>query len=167
MNPAACWLGPIFRNQGKSAFDLTDAGLRSILSDAKRLSLPNRRASEWYERTDFVQRRSSCGNTTFLTRLGGRRREPDAAQRAMRLMVVGLLVLPQSVAPAVITVTGTDSSVVSGDGVCSLREAINNANSNGGDSSGGDCVAGDDATAGGGHHHPRRQRHPDVGGQHH
>ena len=77
----------------------------------------------------------------FLSRLGGRPREPGAAQRAMRLTMVGLLVLPQAVAPAVITVTGTDSTIAV-DGVCSLREAINNANA-GGDTSGGDCVAGD------------------------
>ena len=85
-----------------------------------------------------------------MTRLGGRRREPDAAQRAMRLMVVGLLVLPQSVVPAVIMVTGTDSTVDANDGVCSLREAINNANDNTVTSMiVGECVAGDDATAGG------------------
>ena len=54
----------------------------------------------------------------------------------MRLMLVGLLVLPQALAPAVITAT------------CSLREAINNANSNS-DTSGGDCVAGDDLPSGG------------------
>ena len=83
-----------------------------------------------------------------LTRLGGRCQQAGRARQAMRLMLVGLLVLPQSLAPAVITVNGTDSSIVAGDGVCSLREAINNANSNS-DTSGGDCVAGDDLTSGG------------------
>ena len=75
-----------------------------------------------------------------LTRLGGRPRKPGAAQRAMRLMAVGLLVLPQTVAPAVITVDGTDSTIAV-DSVCSLREAIINANNN--DQSGStDCAAG-------------------------
>ena len=43
------------------------------------------------------------------------------------LMLVGLLLLPRIVAPAGITVDGTDSTIAV-DGVCSLREAINNAN---------------------------------------
>ena len=75
-----------------------------------------------------------------MTRLGGKCREPGPAPRAMGLMLVALLVL--GLAPAVITVTGTDSTIAV-DGVCSLREAINNANSNSGDMSGGDCVVGD------------------------
>ena len=83
----------------------------------------------------------------FLTRLGGRRQYAGRARQAMRLMLVGLLVLPQTLAPAVITVDGTDSTIAV-DGVCSLREAINNANSNS-DTSGGDCVAGDDLPSGG------------------
>ena len=85
-----------------------------------------------------------------LTRLGGRCREPVPAQRAMRLMLVGLLVLPQSVAPAVITVTGTDSTIAA-DGVCSLREAITAANTN--TASGamvGECPVGDDLLPSGG-----------------
>jgi len=46
---------------------------------------------------------------------------------------------PQSVPP--IAVNSTADSTTAGNGLCTLREAIINAN-NGGDSSGGDCVAG-------------------------
>ena len=42
-----------------------------------------------------------------------------------------------------IEVDDTADSVVAGDGSCTLREALNNANlPDGGDSTGGDCVAG-------------------------
>jgi CSLREA domain-containing protein len=44
-------------------------------------------------------------------------------------------------ASAIITVNSTDDTLVPGDGNCTLREAINNANSNS-DTTGGDCVAG-------------------------
>ena len=77
-----------------------------------------------------------------LTRLGGRWQEPGPAQRALRLMLVALLVLPQAVAPAMITVVGTDSTVAV-DTVCSLREAIDNANDDA--QTHVDCVAGSGA----------------------
>ncbi|MEE8525997.1 MAG: right-handed parallel beta-helix repeat-containing protein [Thermoanaerobaculia bacterium] len=77
-----------------------------------------------------------------LTRLGGRWQEPGPAQRALRLMLVALLVLPQAVAPATITVVGTDSTVAM-DSVCSLREAIDNANDDA--PTHVDCVAGSGA----------------------
>ena len=67
-----------------------------------------------------------------LTRLGGRRREPGSAQRAMRLTLVGLLVLPQAVAPAVIPVAGG----------CTLVDAITAANT---DSPKNACTAGSGA----------------------
>jgi len=54
-------------------------------------------------------------------------------------MAVGV----QSVTPAVIIVDGSDSTVVA-DGVCSLREALNNANSDA-DTTGGDCAPGSGA----------------------
>jgi CSLREA domain-containing protein len=44
-------------------------------------------------------------------------------------------------AGATITVNSTDDTLVPGDGNCTLREAINNANSNS-DTTGGDCAAG-------------------------
>ena len=69
-----------------------------------------------------------------LTRLGGRWQELGLAQRAMRLTLVGLLVLPQAVAPATITVGGG----------CTLVDAITNAN-NDNQSGSTDCVAGSGA----------------------
>ncbi len=42
--------------------------------------------------------------------------------------------------PIIVNMTGDTST--SGDGLCSLREAINNANSPGTDTSGGDCAVG-------------------------
>ena len=67
-----------------------------------------------------------------LTRLGGRRREPGSAQRAMRLTLVGLLVLPQSVAAAEIEVSGG----------CTLVDAITADNTN---TATGSCSAGSGA----------------------
>lgn len=78
----------------------------------------------------------------LLTRLGGRSREPGPAQRAARLMMVALLLLPQVALPATITVDGTGSETTT-NGVCSIREAINNANND--DAGFADCTAGSGA----------------------
>ena len=68
-----------------------------------------------------------------------------------KFMIFGILgfllaaLLPvQSVYANTITVNSLDDSATAGDGLCTLREAINNANSNS-DTSGADCAAGSGA----------------------
>ena len=51
------------------------------------------------------------------------------------------MVAPRPVAAAIIIVNTAADNATPGDGDCTLREAINNANS-GGDTTGGDCVPG-------------------------
>ena len=58
-----------------------------------------------------------------------------------RLALAVLLVASLPVYPATITVNDSTSSLTAGDGMCSLREAINNANSDS-DTTLGDCAAG-------------------------
>jgi len=77
-----------------------------------------------------------------------RAQRPGAIGRAAQVLLAALIALPQAVTPATITVDGADSSIVPGNGVCSLREAINNANTNT-DTTGGDCIVGDDLPSGG------------------
>ncbi len=66
------------------------------------------------------------------------------------LVVCAALVLtllaapPKTVYAAAITVNSLADSTTSGDGICTLREAINNANSDS-NTAGGDCVTGSGA----------------------
>ena len=60
------------------------------------------------------------------------------------LGLIALVALTSPLAAAVIAVDGTDSTAIAGDGICSLREAIDNANGDN-DTSGGDCAAGSGA----------------------
>jgi CSLREA domain-containing protein len=77
---------------------------------------------------------------------------------------IALILTPASAAPeATITVNSTADNDTSGDGACTLREAIDNANDDA-DTTGGDCIAGSGAdtiivpagTYTGQHHHPGR-----------
>jgi len=56
-------------------------------------------------------------------------------------VIIILLIPRQSIQAAAITVNSLADASVSGNGQCTLREAITNANNNA-DSSGGDCGAG-------------------------
>ena len=87
--------------------------------------------------------RSSRRSVAVLTQLGGRSRELGTAQRAVRLVLVALLAVPQSLMAAVITVDDLTSTIAT-NGLCSLSEAINNANADS-DTTGGDCAAGSGA----------------------
>jgi len=58
----------------------------------------------------------------------------------LTLLFAGITQAPTALA-ATIVVNTTDDNSTGGDGQCTLREAINNANA-GSDTSGGDCVAG-------------------------
>src|SRR5208283_1379853 len=60
------------------------------------------------------------------------------------LAPIGVVVIQSAplAATNTITVNTTSDSSPSGDGLCSLREAINNANSPGTDTTGGDCAIG-------------------------
>jgi CSLREA domain-containing protein len=57
------------------------------------------------------------------------------------LLAVFIVPTTAGTAGTTITVNSTDDTLVPGDGNCTLREAINNANSNS-DTTGGDCAAG-------------------------
>ena len=74
---------------------------------------------------------------------GGLRALGGQKWRWARWAALALLVLPQPLYPAVITVDDSTSTVAS-DGLCSLPEAIDNANADA-DTTGGDCVAGSGA----------------------
>ena len=59
-------------------------------------------------------------------------------------LCLAILTLVGSAQAATITVSSTNDDLVGGDGLCTLREAVRNANTPaGGDLSSGDCVAGD------------------------
>jgi CSLREA domain-containing protein len=59
------------------------------------------------------------------------------------LYLFGILFVAQPARAATLTVNSTADNVTAGDGNCTLREAITNANlAGGGDSTSGDCVAG-------------------------
>jgi CSLREA domain-containing protein len=62
-----------------------------------------------------------------------------AAGLVILLLMISRAGLPQ---PSTITVNTLSDSSTSSDGLCSLREAINNANNAGTDTTGGDCVVG-------------------------
>jgi CSLREA domain-containing protein len=55
---------------------------------------------------------------------------------------IGSIIHVQHVSAAVIVVNTNADNTIAGDGFCTLREAINNANSTTGDTTDGDCVAG-------------------------
>jgi hypothetical protein len=95
---------------------------------------------ETHNRLDGLRRLRGRRGSAVLTRLGGQWRDPGPGQRSARLMLVAILLLPQVALPKMIKVDGTDSTIAN-DGICSLREAINNANSDT-DTTGGDCKAG-------------------------
>ena len=86
---------------------------------------------------------NSRRSVAVLTQLGGRSRELGTARRAVRLVLVALLAVPQSLMAAVITVDDFTSTIAT-NGLCSLSEAINNANVDA-DTTGGDCAAGSGA----------------------
>jgi CSLREA domain-containing protein len=60
---------------------------------------------------------------------------------ALAIFVITSLLIPSTLHASTITVNTLSDSSVSGDGLCSLREAINNANSPGADTTGGDWVS--------------------------
>ena len=55
--------------------------------------------------------------------------------------IVGLTATPPAAYAATITVNSTADTATAGDGLCTLREAISNSNSDS-DTTGGDCMAG-------------------------
>lgn len=57
-------------------------------------------------------------------------------------MAISIVVIITPVSAATIVVNTNADNTIAGDGFCTLREAINNANSTTGDTTAGDCVAG-------------------------
>ena len=57
------------------------------------------------------------------------------------ILLLGSLLIRDARALSTITVDSTDDDTTAGNGMCTLREAVNNANSNS-DTTSGDCVAG-------------------------
>ena len=64
--------------------------------------------------------------------------------RNLLLSLMTLLALPLAPSAATIDVNSTADTLVAGDGQCTLREAILNANGDS-DTTGGDCAAGSGA----------------------
>lgn len=82
-----------------------------------------------------------------MTSLKNFSRKPRSSSKSMALAVLCALGVTPAMANNLIVNSQTDNSL-SGDSICSLREAINNANSNS-DTTDGDCAAGlgDDSIA--------------------
>ena len=78
---------------------------------------------------------------TGITRQQRRARERAARKVARRAIAIGALLTAGTASAATITVNSLADTTVAGDTQCTLREALNNANSNS-DTSGGDCTAG-------------------------
>lgn len=83
----------------------------------------------------------SCSPLPRSTQRRGRWRPPLAALAAL---AVSAAFVPGAQAASIVVDSLADTAT-SGDGDCTLREAIHNANSLGGDTTGGDCATGDTA----------------------